>query len=297
MYPVAGSDDKIALGDDNFPAPFHRAEQHLGQLPVLFIHFLQGHAHHRVALRSAEIHHFHPAPGEGFNAARGREAQHAADFPGGGPLRVDGVVDGQLLLQKGQAGQVFRVADDGVLRAQALGRQAGQHIDFIAHGGGDHDISVGRVRFPQRVGADAAALDEHGVQGIHIFLQHHFAALDHGHIMAFVHQMLRQGDAQLSPANHNDLHDALQAFKVPSTGVRFLLIISGTGPFEKRKMPIESRNWEKTRFFFRFLSFQRRKTALSSVLSAEDFTTPPFHDILKGQPACAAGCPMILPGA
>ena len=86
MHPVAGLNDEIALGDDGaHPLPLHGAEEHLGQLAGFFlIDFSQRQAHHGVPLGGAEIHHFHPAPGEGFHLAREGKAQHAADLPGGG---------------------------------------------------------------------------------------------------------------------------------------------------------------------------------------------------------------------
>ena len=204
MHPVPRLDDEIALGDDQVVPALHRAEEHLGQMLVFAVHIAQGHAHHAVAFRGPEVRHFHLAPGEGLHHAGEGKAQHAADFPGGGAFGVDHIVDGQLLLQEGQGGQVFRIPDpgDGVLGPQALGRQAGKHIDLVAHGGGDDDIGVLHVRFPQRIHADAAAVNEHGVQGVLAALDHGVAAVDDGDVMAFGDQALGQGRAHLAAANH-----------------------------------------------------------------------------------------------
>ena len=134
-------------------------------------------------------------------------------------------------MQKGQAAQIFRIPDpgDGILRAQTLGSQAGQHVHLVPRRGGDHDVRMLHVSFGQDIGADAAALNKQRVQGIHAPLHHGVAGVHHGDVVALLHQPLRQGLAQL-PAAHN--HNP-QGFLLCSSKSVNIFIISHPRPFEK----------------------------------------------------------------
>ena len=65
------------------------------------------------------------------------------------------------------------------------------------------------ARLRQRLRADAAALDKHGVQRIRAALNHAFAVIDDRYVMPLVDQPLRQGKPHLAAANHDNTHNCL----------------------------------------------------------------------------------------
>ena len=208
VHPVPGLNNKVAIGDDHAPLPLHRGIQHPGNFRHTRAELAQGTAHHDVLLLGAEFHHFHLAPGEVLDIIGKGKAQQAADLHGGSPLGIDRHVHAGLVLEQGQACIILGVTDtgNGILRAQTLGNQAAEHIDFITGGGGHQDIRLIHPRVHEGTGIGAIALDAHHVQGILTALEHRFVIIDHHHIVTLTGQLLRQRMANLAVAHHQYPH-------------------------------------------------------------------------------------------
>ena len=220
MHPVAGLNDKIAVGNDHLARPLHGGVQHLGNAAQLMAQLPQGMTDNRVLFLSAEFHHFHPAPGEGLDIGREGEAQQAADFQRGSPLRVHRQVDAHFLLQNGQAVVIFRVAyaGNGKLGAQPLGDQAAQHIGFIAGGGGDDDVRLFRARVHQGGGVGPVAPYAHYVQRVLAAAQHFLAAVHNHHGVFFPRQMLGNHMPDLTVAHNQNSHSFPPFDRIPFAG-------------------------------------------------------------------------------
>ena len=204
---VARLNREIALGNIRLMPALHRAEQNARQLRRAGV-VIQRHAAERLRAVRAKFHHFHQPARERLNRHGEGQAQNAADFPRRGALGIDHVVDGQLLRKRRQAAQIFRIANarDGVLRAQPLRRQTGEHVGFVAHRGSNDDVGVLHVRLGERVKADAAALHGHHVQRVQTVLQHRLAAVDHRYVVPLRNQPVRKLHAHLAAADHDNLH-------------------------------------------------------------------------------------------
>ena len=215
MHTVARFDHKIAARNDHAAIALHHGVQYLWNAVHLGCNFAQRATDHRVVLLRAELHHFHPAAGKGFDIIGKWEAQQAADFLRCGALRIDRHVDIQLMAQQIQAFIIFRIADarDGILRTQTLGHQAAEHIGFIAGRGGNDDIRLLRARVNQRFRVRAVAADAHDVQCILAALQRLLIYIHNHHIMPLAGQMLRQHMAYLAIANHQNSHVILRLAK------------------------------------------------------------------------------------
>ena len=215
IEPVPRLGHEGAVGDHHVPPlPLRRAEEH-GQGLELVALGGQGMAGHEVPLPHPEADELHPAPAEGLQIGRRREAEQPGDLHRRGVLRIDHHVDAQGILQKGQLLGVLHVAHpgDGVPGAQSLGRQAADHVDLIHAGRGDHHVCAPRLRLPQGGQRRAIALDAQDVQGLRGPAEGIVIGVNDRDVVLLLGEVFRQGKADLAISHDDDFQTCFIPFK------------------------------------------------------------------------------------
>ena len=201
---VAGQEFEIAVRHKRFACALHG-----GKLDgrIMIVQLGNRRSHDRIAGVDAELNHFHPSMRERFDVDRKRESQQPRDFLRRRALRIDHLIDIQLVLQHNQAFGVFRIANarDGILRAELFRRKAADHVQLIAAGDGDDDVRRFNIGFNQRFYICAIAANTAHVQRFHRARKRRIALVDNRNIVPVLRQVLRKCITDLAAANDDDI--------------------------------------------------------------------------------------------
>ena len=206
---VPGAEDEVAGGNDGLPLPADGADQHPN--PNVPVHVRQLEPVQGGVGGEAVFHQLQASLGEGLHLHGGGEAEDAGDFPGGGPLGIDGHGEAQLVPHETKLLFIFRIADagDGVLRPQLPGDQTGEDIQLVAGGGGDQKLRPVHLRLFLHAVYRAVAADAHHIVDVDDVVDEPGILVHDGDVVPVGGELLGQGRAHLARAYDDDFHGCL----------------------------------------------------------------------------------------
>ena len=140
----------------------------------------------------------------------------ALDVVGHHLLGADQYVDRDMVVvEQLFAGQVGRLAHPGNFGRgveKRIGHLAGDHVGFVAVGYRHQHVGVVGTGLAQHRRQRAAALNGADIQTVAQVAQAVAVGVDHGDVVGFAGQVLRQRTAYLSCAEDDDLHPLLPTF-------------------------------------------------------------------------------------
>ncbi|MNP10626.1 hypothetical protein D3C76_1027820 [compost metagenome] len=206
---VVRFDHRIALGQDRPVATENR--RHAGfDVGHVLAQLAQLLPHQRPAVVGPHRNQLRLAFGEVDHLQGARMLDQALDVVGDYLLGADQHIhrDGFVVEQFG-AGQVRRFTDAGDLgrcMEKGMGNLAGHHIGFIAAGHGDQHVGIIGASLAQNTGQRTAALYRTDVQSVAEVTQAFAIGVDHGNVIRFACQVLRQRTADLPRSEDDDFH-------------------------------------------------------------------------------------------